>query len=140
MWWSDWLCCFHATSWGAAHDCGAFIETGNIEPWMHPATLASKIARSAPNWEQLLGSLLRKSIGDSASCFLNKTIFPRFHQQKICRFSYLLYATEVFFLPKLQPFLLGLHCLFALQSPPEIHRKKHSYHRMIATLLPLEVK
>ena len=31
----------------------ATIRTGNIDPWMHPATLASKIARSAPNWEQL---------------------------------------------------------------------------------------
>lgn len=28
---------------------------GNIDPRMHPATLASKIARSAPNWEQLSG-------------------------------------------------------------------------------------
>jgi hypothetical protein len=33
----------------------ATIRTGNIDPRMHPATLAVKTVRLAPNWEQLSG-------------------------------------------------------------------------------------
>ena len=31
------------------------IRTGKIDPRMHPATLAVKTVRVAPNWEQLSG-------------------------------------------------------------------------------------
>ena len=38
----------------------ASMKTGNIDPKMHPATIAVKTARSAPNWEQLSG-VVKKS-------------------------------------------------------------------------------
>jgi hypothetical protein len=36
-------------------DGWALIEIKNLDPWMHPITLAGSTHPSAPNWEQLSG-------------------------------------------------------------------------------------